>query len=73
MFTSTNGRVACERHIGNYAQSVLQKKPTANRITTPLDVWHRMTADDLNDWLEFLRESNTTEACESCRKEHVNV
>ena len=61
-FEDTNGRIACEQHIGNYGKVALEKKPDVKRIQTPITVWIRLTDADLDEIREF-----NPRICESCK------
>lgn len=62
LWLSEGGELACELHIGHYAQAALHSRPTSRHLLTPLDSWHRMEPYDL----EELRQLGATAACESC-------
>lgn len=60
-FEDTNGRIACEKHIGNYGQAALEKKPNVKRIQTPITVWIRLTDADIEEIKGF-----NPHVCETC-------
>ena len=55
-----SGRTTCTEHGGMYLNAAVSASPRKRHHVTPLDVWHRISADDLA-WLE----SEGLPACET--------
>lgn len=70
-WTSNNGAVACEKHLGYSASAELQANPKARTLYGACDTWHKMTKADLAEWLVFLEGHGLTEACEFCRNHSI--
>lgn len=67
---SQNGEVSCERHAGAYVAAAIEATPNAQRIETPLGVYYKMSAADVNDFESFLKDEMgvAAECCETCRR-----
>jgi hypothetical protein len=68
LWTTNQGRVCCEKHIGYSATAELQANPKARTLYGSCDTWHRMTKAEINDWTQYLAQYNMTEPCEDCRE-----
>ena len=66
-WTSDNGRVVCESHLGYSATAELQAKPKARTLYGSCDTFRKMTKPEVAEWLAFLAGHDETEACEDCR------
>ena len=60
-----NGRVACEKHIGNEARFVLDIRKTAKTITTSMTKWYKMSQAEVTEFAELVGHDKSI--CESCR------
>lgn len=60
----TDGRLACDQHLGHYATSQLRADPNRRVLDTPLGVWMPMSADAYSEWEAELGEPPR---CEQCR------
>jgi hypothetical protein len=57
LWSNLNGMVACEKHMGHYAESALMERPKARKLETRLDVWRPLPRGEHRaPWA----------ACESC-------
>ena len=64
-WSDLNGRIVCDKHLGNEASHKLAKRPTAKIITTSMTQWFRMYQDQVTAFAEICCLENTI--CESCR------
>jgi hypothetical protein len=60
-----NGRIACEKHIGNEAKFALQARKSAKTITTSMTKWFKMTEAEVTEFAELVGHDKSV--CESCR------
>jgi hypothetical protein len=60
-----NGRVACEKHIGNEARFVLDIRKKAKCITTSMTKWYKMSQAEVTEFSELVGHDKSI--CESCR------
>jgi hypothetical protein len=60
-----NGRVACEKHIGNEAKFVLDIRKKAKTITTSMTKWYKMSQAEVTEFAELVGHDKSI--CESCR------
>lgn len=63
LWLADDGHLACELHLGHYAQTELQQRPNARHLVTPLDSWHRMEPYDI----EELERLGAAIECVTCR------
>lgn len=62
------GFVACPKHLGISASTILEHNPKARTIRTDLTIWERLTRAETTDWLGFLAEQNEPSiGCDTCR------
>lgn len=61
IWESEEGRIVCEQHLGHYGRTLLAEKPTARRLITPLDRWHRLPEAGAKNFIEEFGYS-----CETC-------
>jgi hypothetical protein len=45
LYIDLNGRIACIRHIGAYAQTILARNPAQKTIKTPITEWALISKD----------------------------
>lgn len=67
LWESNSGRVCCPDHLGNAASAQRSANPRALGLVTSLDVWRRMSSDDVAEWAEFMAEMGRSVLCEGCR------
>ena len=69
LWASNGGTVVCPDHLGRYGTAMLAAKPKARTLTTPLDRWEAWGAEEIEGWLEFLRNDlglTDPSGCERC-------
>jgi hypothetical protein len=70
LWQDLQGFVACPKHMGISASTLLQHNPKARMIRTDLTIWERLTRAEVTDWLGFLSEQNESRiGCDTCRHE----
>ena len=47
LWSDLGGMVACRDHLGGYATYALEDNPRLRKIETPLTVWRKLTAKDM--------------------------
>ena len=60
-----DGRLACYEHAGSCAQAVLDRKPNAKIVQTPLGTWERLSQADLAQLAEMIGRAPMCETCEA--------
>lgn len=70
-WVANNGNISCEEHGGQYLKSAVYQSPKARRHTTPLAVWERMTAQDIEEVRSF--RPHVCEGCEYLARQNKSV
>lgn len=72
-YENLNGSIACVKHLGCSAQAHLENNPNARAFDTDLTRWYRMTAKEIVEFAELVKDFGNGEVCESCRYEGEQV
>ena len=64
-WSDLNGRIACEKHIGNEAKFDLENRKSAKTLTTSMTKWFKMTEAEATEFSELVGIDHSI--CESCR------
>ena len=64
-WSDLNGRVACQKHIGTEAISLLDIRKKAQSITTSMTTWYKMSEAERTEFSKLVGLDHSI--CESCR------